>query len=133
MEIVGSGGFNECQYKGCGKLFESKRRWTKKYCCDSCRVMASRERKYGLGGTLENKPRSKGVNDLFELTKEQHMELKLNYGLLKEKFDKIEAEQAKTQNWILELAKFIGTMSGQQAMLDMNLKSVMTRVESIQS
>lgn len=51
-----------CAY--CDGLFTPKRRWIQKYCCESCRTLACRERKNGVSGTLESKPRSIGMNDL---------------------------------------------------------------------
>lgn len=51
-----------CAY--CDGLFTPKRRWIQKYCCESCRTLACRERKNGISGTLESKPRSFGMNDL---------------------------------------------------------------------
>jgi len=64
-----------CQYAGCGKTFQSKRRWVKKYCSDSCRTLASRYRLNGLGGSKIETPRSKGVNDLYKSTSEFQSQL----------------------------------------------------------
>lgn len=51
-----------CAY--CDEIFTPKRRWTQKYCCESCRTLACRERKNGESGTLKSKSRSIGMNDL---------------------------------------------------------------------
>ncbi len=64
-----------CQYVGCGKSFESHRRWAKKYCSDSCRTLASRYRKDGVSGSKIVNPRTKGVNDVYELINARHEEL----------------------------------------------------------
>lgn len=64
-----------CQYDGCGKEFETKRRWARKYCSDSCRTLASRYRKNGLAGSKVANPRSKGINDLYSLVLQQQQEL----------------------------------------------------------
>lgn len=51
-----------CAY--CNAEFQPKRRWIQKYCCESCRTLACRERNNGVGGTLSNKRRSVSVTDL---------------------------------------------------------------------
>jgi len=43
----------QCQY--CSTWFEPKTRFKQKFCSESCRTMACRERKNGLGGTLAKK------------------------------------------------------------------------------
>lgn len=43
----------QCQY--CATWFEPKTKFKQKFCSESCRTMACRERKNGLGGTLAKK------------------------------------------------------------------------------
>lgn len=67
---------HECQY--CGTWFVPKRRFMQKFCCESCRVMACRERKKGLygvsGGTVTS--RNKTTNtQLFNQMEELREEL----------------------------------------------------------
>lgn len=55
-------GYN-CRY--CGVSFAPKKRFVQKYCSESCRVMACRERKnglLGLGDTIVNKGKSRVTN-----------------------------------------------------------------------
>ena len=66
---------HECQY--CGTWFVPKRRFMQKYCSESCRVMACRDRKSGLYGTMggnvytRNKTTNTQLfNELDELRKE---------------------------------------------------------------
>lgn len=51
-----------CHY--CDALFQPKRRWIQKFCCESCRTMACRQRNNGIGGTRETKRRSTSITDL---------------------------------------------------------------------
>lgn len=54
----------QCQY--CQTWFEPKIRFRQKYCSQSCRVMASRERTEGLGGTLPKKRDATSNRDLLK-------------------------------------------------------------------
>ncbi|MEK6482015.1 hypothetical protein WJR50_31025 [Catalinimonas sp. 4WD22] len=56
-----------CQY--CDTWFEPTTRFKQKYCGDSCRTMASRERKHGVGGTLEKKREATSNSDLLKQLK----------------------------------------------------------------
>lgn len=51
-----------CEY--CDTLFYPTRRFVQKYCTESCRTLACRERKKGIGGTQANKNRSTSITDL---------------------------------------------------------------------
>jgi gas vesicle protein len=57
-----------CEY--CATLFTPKRRWVQRYCNESCRSLACRERKNGMGGTLADKKRSVSVTDLYHKLQE---------------------------------------------------------------
>lgn len=51
-----------CHY--CDALFQPKRRWIQKFCCESCRTMACRQRNNGIGGTRKTKRRNTSITDL---------------------------------------------------------------------
>jgi len=79
-----------CHY--CEALFQPKRRWVQKYCCESCRTMACRERNNGVGGTRETKMRSTSITDLNNTIcsyQNQSLEqlMKLNYDLFELKLN----------------------------------------------
>lgn len=61
---------SNCLY--CKKEFQPKRRWIQIYCCESCRTLACRERKNGLGGTRQTKSRSTSITDLSKVFEQQH-------------------------------------------------------------
>lgn len=64
-----------CEY--CEALFFPKRRWIQKYCCESCRTLACRERKAGEGGNLKNKKRIVSITDLsYQLQRQNELFVK---------------------------------------------------------
>lgn len=84
----------ECQY--CGTWFETKRRFNQKYCCNSCRTLASKHRQSnGLGGVLE---RDKTSNTQIAKSIEK---LNERLGELENDLNKKEIKSTKVQNEIL--------------------------------
>lgn len=99
----------QCQY--CQQWFEPKIRYKQKFCSESCRTMACRERMHGLAGTLQGKRQATSNADLLRqlqvIERRTASSIEQTYGRL---LDRQRDTEIKLREEILKLNTTISSM-----------------------